>query len=174
MNQTIADIVARRSVKRYTDQPVELSLIQEVVKTGTYAPTGMNRQSPVIIAVTRRELRDRLSRMNAAVMGTDTDPFYGAPVVLAVLASKDAPTRLYDGSLVMANMMIAAQSLGLGSCWIHRAREIFDSEEGREILRQLGVEGEYEGIGFCIVGHSAPNAVKPRSERKPDYVVWVN
>ena len=173
MNVTINDIVSRRSVKRYLDKAVAYELVETIVKAGTYAPTGMNRQSPIIIAVTNKVLRDKLSRMNAAILGSENDPFYGAPVVLAVLAKKDVNTRVYDGSLVMGNMMIAANSLGLGSCWIHRAKEIFDSEEGQTLLRELGVNGEYEGIGFCIVGYAAPNATKPQSERKPDYVVWV-
>ncbi len=173
MNETINNIITRRSVKKYLDKAVEHELIAEIVKAGTYAPTGMNRQSPIIIAVSNKELRDKLSKMNAAILGTDNDPFYGAPVVLAVLAKKDVNTRVYDGSLVMENLMIAAHSLGLGSCWIHRAKEMFESAEGKDILHNLGIVEEYEGIGFCIVGYAAPNATKPQSERKADYVTWV-
>ena len=132
----------------------------------------MNRQSPVIIAVTDQETRDKLSAMNAAIMGTDTDPFYGAPVVLIVLADKSRPTYLYDGSLVMGNMMNAAHSLGLGSCWIHRAKEEFESEEGKELLKKWGVEGDYEGIGHCVIGYVEGDypETKPRKE---DYVYYV-
>jgi nitroreductase len=173
MNTTINDIVTRRSVKKYLDKSVAVELIEEIVKAGTYAPTGMNRQSPIIIAVTNKELRDRLSQINAKILGTDNDPFYGAPVVLVVLAKKDVNTRVYDGSLVMGNMMVAANSLGLGSCWIHRAKETFESAEGKEILQSLGISDDYEGIGNCIVGYAAPDALKPQSERKPDYVTWV-
>lgn len=173
MNTTINDIVTRRSVKKYLDKSVAVELIEEIVKAGTYAPTGMNRQSPIIIAVTNKELRDRLSQINAKILGTDNDPFYGAPVVLVVLAKKDVNTRVHDGSLVMGNMMVAANSLGLGSCWIHRAKETFESAEGKEILQSLGISDDYEGIGNCIVGHAAPDALKPQSERKPDYVTWV-
>jgi nitroreductase len=173
MNTTINDIVTRRSVKKYLDKSVAVELIEEIVKAGTYAPTGMNRQSPIIIAVTNKELRDRLSQINAKILGTDNDPFYGAPVVLVVLAKRDVNTRVYDGSLVMGNMMVAANSLGLGSCWIHRAKETFESAEGKEILQSLGISDDYEGIGNCIVGYAAPDALKPQSERKPDYVTWV-
>jgi nitroreductase len=173
MNTTINDIVTRRSVKKYLDKSVAVDLIEEIVKAGTYAPTGMNRQSPIIIAVTNKELRDRLSQINAKILGTDNDPFYGAPVVLVVLAKRDVNTRVYDGSLVMGNMMVAANSLGLGSCWIHRAKETFESAEGKEILQSLGISDDYEGIGNCIVGYAAPDALKPQSERKPDYVTWV-
>ncbi len=171
-NATIADIISRRSVKKYLDKAVDRKLIEQIVTAGTYAPTGMNRQSPIIIAVTGRELRDRLSHINAEILGTDSDPFYGAPVVLVVLAKKEISTRVYDGSLVMANMMIAANSLGLGSCWIHRARETFESPLGKEILDSLGIDGQYEGIGNCVIGYAAPNVVKPQGARKPDYVVW--
>ena len=181
MNQTIKDIITRRSVKKYLDKPVPMELVEEIVKAGTYAPSGMNKQSPIILAVTNREMRDRLSRLNLEVVlgnnlktssGHD-DPFYGAPVVLVVLAKKEIGTHVYDGSLVMENLMVAAQSLGLGSCWIHRAKETFEGPEGKQILRELGITEEYEGIGNCIVGYAAPDALKPQAPRKPDYVVWV-
>ena len=135
---------------------------------GTYAPSGMNRQSPIILAITNQEVRDNIASINAKIMGTDIDPFYGAPVVLVVLADKNCPTHVYDGSLVMENMMLAAHSLGLGSCWIHRAKETFETEEGREILKNLGIEGEYEGIANCILGY--PDEVKEASPRKENYI----
>lgn len=172
MNNTINDIKTRRSVKRYLDKEVPSELIRQIVEAGTYAPTGMNRQSPVILAVTNPELRNRLSRMNAQILGTDHDPFYGAPVVLVVLARKDVNTRVYDGSLVMQNLMLAAHSLGLGSCWIHRAKETFESEDGKAILHSLGITEDLEGIGNCVIGYAAPDAVKPQSPRKEGYVVW--
>lgn len=181
MNSTIQDIISRRSVKKYLDKPVEMELIEQVVKAGTYAPTGMNRQSPIILAVTNKEMRDRLSRINLEiVIGNNltttsghNDPFYGAPVVLVVLGKKDISTHIYDGSLVMENLMIAANSLGLGSCWIHRAKETFETEEGKQILRELGITEEYEGIGNCILGYAAPDALKPQIPRKEDYIIWV-
>lgn len=181
MNQTIDNIISRRSVKKYTNEPVPTELVEEVVKAGMYAPSGMNMQSAKIIAVTNKEMRDRMSRINLEIiMGKNlktssghSDPFYGAPVVLVVLAKKDCFTRVYDGSLVMENMMIAAQSLGLGSCWIHRAKETFETEEGKQILAELGITEEYEGIGNCILGYAAPDAPKPQSPRKEDFVVWV-
>lgn len=172
MNHTIQDIITRRSVKKYIDKPVEPELIEEVVKAGTYAPTGMNLQSPIILVVTNKALRDRLSKMNGAILGIESDPFYGAPVVLVVLAKKSVGTRVYDGALVMENMMVAANSLGLGSCWIHRAKETFESVEGKKILLDLGVSEEYEGIGNCILGYAAPDALKPQAPRKEGYVVW--
>lgn len=181
MNQTIQNIISRRSVKKYTDEPVPMNLIEEVVKAGTYAPSGMNKQAAMIIAVTNKEMRDRLSRINLdIIMGKNmnptsghNDPFYGAPVVLVVLAKKEVGTHIYDGTLVMENMMIAANSLGLGSCWIHRAKETFESEEGKQILKELGITDEYVGIGNCILGYAAPDALKPQSPRKENFVVWV-
>lgn len=181
MNKTIQDIIERRSVKKYMAKSVPDELIEQIVKAGTYAPSGMNKQAAIILAVTNKEMRDRLSRINLDIvmarnMNTTSghaDPFYGAPVVLVVLAKKDVATRVYDGTLVIENMMIAAQSLGLGSCWIHRAKETFETEEGKQILQELGIKDEYEGIGNCIVGYAAPDALKPQVERKSDYVVWV-
>lgn len=130
------------------------------------------RQSPIIIAVTNKELRDRLSAENAKIMGTATDPFYGAPVILIVLADKDIPTYQYDGSLVMGNLMNAAESLGLGSIWIHRAKEEFESDFGKKILADLGIEGNYEGIGHCAIGYAAAPANAP-APRKENYVYYV-
>ena len=181
MNNTIKDIITRRSVKKYLDKPVEMELVEQIVTAGTYAPSGMNQQSPVIIAITNKEMRDRLSRMNLDVLiknnmrasSGHADPFYGAPVVLVVLAKKSIGTNIYDGSLVMENMMIAAHSLGLGSCWIHRAKETFETEEGKKILHEFGLDDEYVGIGNCIVGYAAEDALKPQSPRKEDYVIWV-
>ena len=131
----------------------------------------MNRQSPVMIAVTNKELRDRLSALNAKIMGTDTDPFYNAPVVIIVLANKEMPTYIYDGSLVMGNLMNAAHAYGISSCWIHRAKEEFETEEGRKLLESLGIEGDYEGIGHCILGYADCDEPAP-SPRKENYVYW--
>lgn len=168
MNETIKNIIERRSIRKYKDKMVEETLIDEVLNAGTYAPTGMNRQSPIILAITKKETRDKLSKINAKLMDTDTDPFYGAPVVLVVLADKSSPTYIYDGSLVMENMMIAAHSLGLGTCWIHRAKETFETKEGKEILQSLGIKGDYEGIGNCILGY--PNQEVEPKPRKEHYI----
>lgn len=172
MNDFIREMISRRSVRRYKSDPVPEELIREVAEAGTYAATGMNRQSPIIVAVTDKALRDRLSSMNAKIMGSDSDPFYGAPAVLIVLADRNMPTHVYDGSLVMGNLMLAAHSLGLASCWIHRAKEEFDSDEGKEILRSLGIEGNYEGIGHCILGYAEDDEPAP-APRKENYVYYV-
>ncbi len=163
----------RRSVKKYTDKPVPRELIEKVCRAGTWAATGMGRQSPVILAVTNKEVRDKLSEINAEVMGAKNDPFYGAPVVLVVLANKAMPTAIYDGSLVMGNMMIEAKSLGLGSCWIHRAKEEFETEYGKRLLKELGIEGEYEGIGNLILGYGDGEKPRPKP-RKENYVYHID
>lgn len=168
--KVIENMIERRSVRSYKSIPVPQNILDEILKAGTYAPTGRNRQAPIIIAVTNKELRDRLSKMNADVMGADSDPFYGAPVVLVVLADKNVPTYIYDGSLVMGNLMNAAHSLGIGSCWIHRAKEVFESDGGKEILRELGIEGDYEGIGNCILGYADGDLPETRP-RKDGYVI---
>ena len=172
MNEVIEAMRDRRSVRAYTDEVPSDELIERVVGAGRWAASGRGRQAPIVLAVTDRALRDRLSAMNARIMGAPegTDPFYGAPVVLVVLADRSVPTHVYDGSLVMGNLMLAAHELGLGSCWIHRAREEFDSPEGRQILAELGVEGDYEGIGHCVLGYAAEvPEPKPRREGR---LVW--
>ena len=163
MNKTIEDLMSRRSIRRYRSEPVPGELLKTVLRAGTCAPSGMNRQSPIIVAVRRREDIQLMSRLNAKIMGTDSDPFFGAPVVLVVLADAKSPHAVQDGSLVMGNLMNAAHALGLGSCWVNRARELFDMPEGKALLEKWGVEGEYIGVGNCIVGwpDEAP-AMKPR------------
>lgn len=157
------DLLTRRSVRKYSDRPVEDEKLDKVLTAGLYAPTGMNNQAPVLVAVQDKETRDRLSRMNAAVMGASGDPFYGAPCVIVVLSDPERMTWVEDGSLVLGNLMNAAHSLGLGSCWIHRAKECFDTPEGKALLRAWGVPETYRGVGNCILGYAAeePEA-KPR------------
>ena len=167
------NLLTRRSIRAYKPDMPPKSVIEQIIKAGTYAATGMGMQSPIIIAVTNKELRDKLSVLNAEIGGrAGTDPFYGAPVVLIVLADKNRPTCVYDGSLVMGNLMNAAHDMGLGSCWIHRAKEEFERPEGKEILKQLGIEGDYEGIGHCIIGYADCDAPEPKM-RKENYVYWI-
>ena len=160
------NLLTRRSVRKYKPDMVPQEKLEKILEAGTYAATGMGHQSPIILAVTDKTMRDKLSKMNAAIMGVDSDPFYGAPVVLVVLADKNVPTYLYDGSLVMGNLMNAAHAEGIASCWIHRAKEEFNSPEGKQILQDLGITGDYEGIGHCILGYADGDepAAKPRKE----------
>lgn len=169
MAETLLTLKTRRSCRAYKPELIEEEKLNAIIEAGTYAATGMGKQSPIIIAVTDRAVRDKLSKMNAAVMGHDGDPFYGAPELLIVLANKAVRTYVYDGSLVMGNMMNAAADLGVASCWIHRAKEMFESEEGKAILKDLGIEGEYEGIGNLVVGYAAAPAAEP-APRKNNYV----
>ena len=167
------NMITRRSIRSYKPDMVPEEVINRIVEAGTYAATGMGKQSPIIIAVTNKELRDKLSKKNAEIMGhPDMDPFYGAPVVLIVLANKERPTYVYDGSLVMGNLMLAAHDEGLGSCWIHRAKEEFESPFGKEILESLGIKGDYEGIGHCVIGYA--NGEEPKAApRKENYVYYI-
>ena len=169
MAETLTTLKARRSCRAYKPELIEEEKLNAIIEAGTYAATGMGKQSPIIIAVTDKAMRDRLSRMNAAILGADMDPFYGAPELLIVLADKAVPTHVYDGSLVMGNLMNAAADLGVASCWIHRAKEEFESEEGKAILRDLGIEGDYEGIGHLILGYAAQPEAAP-APRKEGYV----
>lgn len=147
-------IKTRRSIRNFKPEMIPSDILDKIITAGTYAATGMNKQSPIIIAVTDKDTRDKISQLNAKIMGIQSDPFYGAPAILIVLADKTCPNHVYDGSLVMGNLMLAAHDLGIGSCWIHRAKEEFESEEGLEILKSLGIQGEYEGIGHCALGYT--------------------
>ena len=172
MNETLQTILSRVSVKKYKSDPVPKEMIEKIVEAGLSAPSGLNKQSAIILAVTNKQVRDELSLINA---GKDpfkrADPFYGAPCVLVVLADKSIPTHVYDGSLVMENLLLAAHSLGLGACWIHRARETFEQPLWQAFLQKLGIEGEYEGIGNCVIGY--PDVVPEQKPRKENRVYYI-
>lgn len=165
---------SRRSIRSYKPDMPPREALEQIIEAGLYAASGKGLQTAVIVAVTDRALRDRLMEMNRRIGGWKEgfDPFYGAPALLLVLADKSSPNCVYDGSLAMGNMMLAAHALGLGSCWINRAKEEFDSDEGKAILRELGIEGDFEGIGHCIVGY--PEGPAPEAKpRKDGRVYWV-
>lgn len=164
MNDTLKVLEKRRSYRNFKSDMIPEETLEQIVRAGTYAPTGMGKQSPIILAVTNKELRDQLSEENRKIMG--------APVILVVLANKAVPTHVYDGSLVMGNLMNAAESLGVASIWIHRAKEEFESDFGKKILADLGIQGEYEGIGHCALGYAAEPA-KEAAARKENYVYYM-
>lgn len=172
MNEVIQTIKDRRSCRKYKDTMIPKEDISEIIEAGLYAASGMGRQSTIILAITDKKVRDQLSKMNASIMNSNNDPFYGAPVVLVVLADKNVPTAIYDGSLVMGNLMLAAEAKGIASCWIHRAKEEFESEEGKALLKQLGIKGEYEGVGHCILGYADGEKTKA-ADRKENRVYWL-
>lgn len=162
MNETIKNLVERRSCRKYSSTQIKEDELNSVLKAGEYAPTGMGMQSPIIVVLQNKSIIDKLSKINAKIMGKDEDPFYGAPTVLVVLADKNIGTYIEDGSLVLGNLMNAAYSLGLGSCWIHRAKEEFETDEGKELLKEWNISENYVGIGHCILGYS-----EEKSEAKP-------
>lgn len=174
MNETLKVLETRRSCRNFKPDMVKAEDLDAIIKAGTYAATGMGKQSPIIICVTDKTLRDEISEENRKIGGWQEgfDPFYGAPVILIVLADKEVPTHVYDGSLVMGNLMNAAESLGVASIWIHRAKEEFDSDFGKNILKKQGIEGDYEGIGHCAIGYAAEPAKDP-VPRKADYVYYI-
>ena len=172
MNETLQTMLSRKSVKKFKSEQVPQEMIDKIVAAGLAAPSGLNKQAPIILVVTDKQVRDELSLVNA---GKDpfkrADPFYGAPCVLVVLADKSVPTYVYDGSLVMENMLLAAHSLGLGACWIHRARETFELPEWKEFLKNHGIEGDFEGIGNCVIGYADMQPQeKPRRENRVFYI----
>ena len=170
MAETLVTIKKRSSVRSFKPEPVAKEIVDQIVEAGTCAATGMNRQSPIILVIDDPQVRDELSRINAAAMGAENDPFYGAPNVIVVLADSSVRTYLYDGTLVMGNMMLAAEDLGVGACWIHRAKEEFESEYGKALLAKAGIEGDYEGIANLILGY--PEGEKPAPKKHKDNYVY--
>ena len=171
-NPTLETLKTRRSVRSYLPKQVDEEALQAILEAGTYAATGMNRQSPIIVCVQDPAARETLRRMNAAVMGSDGDPFYGAPTVLVVLADKAIRTCVEDASLVIGNLMNAAFSVGVDSCWIHRAKEEFESDEGKALLASWGIDGDYVGVGHLILGYRDGELPVTRP-RKENYIYRV-
>lgn len=172
MNETINNLINRRSVRSYQDKQVDQATLDLILKAGTYAPSGMGRQSAIMVVIQDQETIKKLSKLNGAIMNSDDDPFYGAPTVIVVLGDSSINTYVEDGSLVMGNLLNGANALGVDSCWIHRAKEVFLSEEGKELLRQWGIDEKYVGIGNCILGYRKED--KPETKpRKTDYIYRV-
>lgn len=173
MNEVLKCLEERKSCRSYKPEQLREEDLQAILRAGTYAATGKGQQSPKIIVLQKPEDVAALERMNAAVLGNPAaKPFYGAPTVCIVLADANWFTAVEDGSLVLGNMMNAAWSIGVGSCWIHRAREEFDSEEGKALLKKWGVEGDWIGVGHCILGYPT-GEYRPKAERKADYIVRI-
>lgn len=165
MNETLNTLKTRRSIRKYTGQQVSDELLDQVLEAGLYAASGMNNQKAVMVAVRDAETIAKMAKLNAAVMGADRDPFYGAPCVIVVLSDPEKMTWVEDGSLVLGNLMNAAHSLGLASCWIHRAKEVFDTPEGKELLNAWGLPETLRGVGNCILGYADMTpAAAPRAE----------
>lgn len=166
MKETLQDLKTRRSCRKYKPEQITNEELDQILEAGTWAPTGMGMQSPIMVVVQDQETIQELSQLNANVIGkSGMDPFYGAPTIVIVLADKNCVTYLQDGSLVLGNLMNAAHALKLGSCWVHRAKEVFESEEGKALLKKWGIEGNYEGIGHCLLGYAVEEAeAKPRKE----------
>lgn len=172
MNDVIKAMMERRSCRKYKPEQIKDEDLQAILEAGKYAATGHGWQSPKMVVIQNPEMIAKLSKWNADILGVKSDPFYGAPTVILVLADATKPTAVQDGSLVMGNLMLAAHSLGLGSCWINRAREEFETQEGKALLKQWGIEGDYIGIGHCVIGY--PDGILPKAApRKEDYIVTV-
>lgn len=174
MSDILTAMKERRSIRKFKPDMPSKEELEQIIEAGRYAANGKGKQATLTVAVTNRELRDQISADNCKIGGWEEgfDPFYGAPAILIVLAEKGWANRVYDGSLVMGNMMLAAHALGLGSIWIHRAKEEFEMEKYKELLSSLGISGEWEGIGHCAIGYidgAAPKA----AERKAGRVFWV-
>ncbi len=173
MKETIKDLLERRSCRSFKQDPIPEELLKEVIKAGTYAPSAMGRQATRLLVITNKELRDEIMKDNAQIMGyPGIDPFYGAPVIIVVLRDKTFAPSIYDGSLVMGNLMNAAHALGLGSIWIHRAKEEFEMDKYQKLLKEHGIEGDFEGVGHCALGY-INGGIKEPAPRLEDHVVYI-
>ncbi len=172
MKDTIQDLLTRRSIRSYKKEQITEEEMNTVLECGLYAPTAMGKQSPRMVAVRDAALIKRLSAMNAAVMGSSNDPFYGAPAAIVVFAQKENPNSVQDASLVLGNLLNAAHALGLGSCWINRAKEMFEKEDGLALMKEWGLSEEYAGVGICILGYIEGDYPVP-VPRKADYIIRV-
>ena len=172
MNDVIKAMLERRSIRKFKPDMPKKEDLEQIIEAGLYAPSARGLQPTMVVAVTDKETRDRLSAVNAQIWGREGfDPFYGAPAILIVLGNREAPNRVYDGSLTMGNLLLAAHALGLGGIWIHRAKQEFEMPEWQEWLKSLGIEGEWEGIGHCAVGYMDCDLPKA-AERKENRVYW--
>lgn len=167
-NDFLKVIETRRSCRRYKPEQITDEELKAVLEAGTYAPTSRGMQSPYIVAVQNEEVLSRLAKMNADIMGVTSNPYYDAPTCVLVFAPSLANNPVQDGSCVLENMMLAAHALGLGSCWIHREREMFATEEGRRLMEEWGLPEGLMGIGALALGYP-DGETAPAKPRKPEY-----
>lgn len=173
MKETLIDLKTRRSCRKYKPEQIKDEELDAILEAGTYAPTGRGMQSPVIVAIQDKKTRDIVSKMNAEVMGADIDPFYGAPTILVVLAPKSRSTYVDDGNMVIGNLLNAAHAVGVDSCYIYRAKEVFSSEEGRKLLEKWGISEDYEGIGNVALCYGCPEGIREAAPRKDGYIIKI-
>ncbi|MGA2027760.1 MAG: nitroreductase family protein [Syntrophobacteraceae bacterium] len=172
MNETIKTLLERRSIRKFKPGQIKEEELNAILDAGMYAPSGANQQSALFVVIQDKETLKKVSAMNAAVLGTDIDPYYGAPTVILVFADKSKIAPVEDASLALGNMFNAAASLGIGSCWVHRTRQMFETDEGKDLLRKWGITGDYIGVGSCILGY--PGSKNPKAfPRKDNFVIRV-
>lgn len=173
MKETLEDLKTRRSCRKYQEKQIDPKELDAIIEAGKYAPTGMGKQSPIMVVIQNKETITKLSKLNAAIIGSKSDPFYGAPTLIVVFSDKNIPTHIEDGALVMGNLLNAAHAVGVDSCFIYRAKEEFETKEGKALLKEWGVGENYVGIGNCILGYGAEGGISPAAPRKSNYVVTV-
>ena len=172
-NEVLSAIFSRRSTKKYDGQSISPEELDAILDAGLWAANGKAAQAPLSVAVTDKATRDELSKMNAAIMGVDTDPFYGAPCVVIVFADSTIFTAVEDGSLVIGNMLLAAESLGVGACWIHRAKQMFETDDGKALMKKWGVAEKYIGVGCCVLGYATEDGKKVAAPRREGRIIKV-
>lgn len=167
-NEVLETLEKRRSIRAYSKEQIKDEELDAILKAGTFAPTSRGMQSPFIVAVQNKEMANELRKMNSGIMGTESDPYYGAPTIILVFVPEDFANGIYDGTCILENMMIAAASINIGTCWIHREAEMFATTEGKELMRRMGLPEGLKGVGALAVGYAAAEPA-PAKERKKDY-----
>ncbi|MEI3516646.1 MAG: nitroreductase family protein [Clostridia bacterium] len=173
-NEVIQNIITRRSIKQYKDQQITDEELQTVLDAGLYAPSGMGMQSPVMVVVQDKDTMAQIVRMNAAVMNATSNPYYDAPTVILVLAPTDRTTYIEDASCVLDTMMLAAHSIGLASRWIHRERQMFETEEGKELMKKWGIPENFAGVGALALGYADCELPEPKEERREGRIIYAD
>lgn len=173
MKETLEDLKTRRSCRKYQQKQIKQEELDAIIEAGKYAPTGAGKQSPKMVVIQDKKIIAEISKLNAEIFGTTSDPFYGAPTVIVVFSDKNIPTHVEDGALVMGNLLNAAHALGIDSCYIYRAKEVFETKKGKALMKEWGLSENYVGIGNCILGYGAEGGISPAAPRKSDYVITI-
>jgi len=173
MKETLKDLKERRSCRKYLDKQISEEALNEILEAGVYAPNGMGKQAPFIVVLQDKEQINELVQIRSSYSTRPGNPFYDAPTVCVVFAEKSVMTYVHDGALVIGNMLNAAQAVGVDSCYIFGAKEEFETEAGKALMKKWGVPETCEGIGHCILGYRAEGGVRDAAPRKENYIIRV-
>lgn len=171
MNEALQNLLTRRACRAYKEEQIKPEELEAILEAGQYAPTGRGLQSPIIVVIQDADKIREVEKLNGAVMGDpDGHPFYGAPTLIVVFGNSESPLGVADANLVIGNLLNGANAVGVDSCYIWRARESFDSEEGKTLKKAWNIPDHYVGMGNVILGYGKPEGKKEAAPRKADYI----